>query len=92
MSAAPTASTPNSTVKPQLPWIHAISGTAVAETGFGTGLNALVTWRAWRESGMRGPLRFVSIERYPFDRDTLGALLAPFRSALDEEIEALLGA
>ena len=65
---------------------------AVAETGFGTGLNALVAWRAWRESGARGRLRFASIERYPFDRDALAALLAPFRAELGEEIDALLGA
>ena len=64
----------------------------IAETGFGTGLNALAAWRAWRESGSRGRLRFVSIERYPFDRDALAALLAPFRDELGEETDALVGA
>ena len=64
----------------------------VAETGFGTGLNALATWRARREDGARGRLRFVSIERYPFDRDALAALLAPFRAELGDEIDALLDA
>ena len=64
----------------------------IAETGFGTGLNALAAWRAWRESGARGRLRMVSVERYPFDRDTLAALLAPFRAELGEEMDLLLRA
>ena len=63
----------------------------IAETGFGTGLNALAAWRLHRDDGARGRLRFVSIERYPFDRDTLATLLEPFRAELGAEIDALLG-
>ena len=32
----------------------------VAELGFGTGLNLLVTWDAWAKAGCRAPLRFVT--------------------------------
>lgn len=47
----------------------------VAESGFGTGLNFLATWQAWRhsvpetgEDSTPSPvLHFVSVERYPLD-------------------------
>ena len=39
----------------------------VLETGFGLGLNFLVTWAAWREDPMRcARLHFVSLEKHPF--------------------------
>ncbi|MGA8052157.1 MAG: tRNA (5-methylaminomethyl-2-thiouridine)(34)-methyltransferase MnmD, partial [Burkholderiales bacterium] len=39
----------------------------VLETGFGLGLNFLVTWAAWREDPMRCErLHFVSLEKHPF--------------------------
>jgi len=39
----------------------------VLETGFGFGLNLLVTWAAWREDPERcARLHFVSIEKHPF--------------------------
>ncbi|WP_189474943.1 bifunctional tRNA (5-methylaminomethyl-2-thiouridine)(34)-methyltransferase MnmD/FAD-dependent 5-carboxymethylaminomethyl-2-thiouridine(34) oxidoreductase MnmC [Parahalioglobus pacificus] len=39
---------------------------AIAETGFGTGLNFLLTWAAWRAIPQPRPrLHFVSIERHP---------------------------
>ena len=38
----------------------------IAETGFGTGLNFLVTWTAWQAlSGPRPRLHYLSIEKYP---------------------------
>jgi tRNA 5-methylaminomethyl-2-thiouridine biosynthesis bifunctional protein len=44
----------------------------IAETGFGTGLNFLVTWRAWREHRQRGQrLHFVSLEGFPLGVDAL---------------------
>ncbi|MFH1870625.1 MAG: bifunctional tRNA (5-methylaminomethyl-2-thiouridine)(34)-methyltransferase MnmD/FAD-dependent 5-carboxymethylaminomethyl-2-thiouridine(34) oxidoreductase MnmC [Pseudomonadota bacterium] len=49
----------------------------ILETGFGLGLNFLATWQAWRESGARGRLCFVSVEKHPFRREDLAALLAP---------------
>jgi tRNA 5-methylaminomethyl-2-thiouridine biosynthesis bifunctional protein len=48
----------------------------ILETGFGLGLNFLATWQAWRESRASGRLHFVSVEKHPFRRDDLAALLA----------------
>jgi hypothetical protein len=39
-------------------------GFHVAELGFGTGLNALAAWAAWREAGVPGDLRFTSFEAF----------------------------
>lgn len=54
----------------------------VAELGFGSGLNFLATWQAWKESAAsRNPgsrLHFVSIEGFPFDREALGQALGHF--------------
>lgn len=39
----------------------------VLETGFGSGLNFLATWRAWRDDPQRcRRLHFVSVEKHPF--------------------------
>lgn len=39
----------------------------ILETGFGLGLNFLVTWAAWRADPARcGRLHFVSLEKHPF--------------------------
>lgn len=44
----------------------------VLETGFGSGLNFLATWHAWREDPQRcRRLDFVSIEKHPFSVDDL---------------------
>jgi len=56
-------------------------GFHVAELGFGTGLNFLVTWAAWRAigraAGVPGVLRFTSFERYPMTvADRVTALAA----------------
>ena len=40
-------------------------GFHIAELGFGTGLNVLAAWAAWRASGVDGPLRMTSFERFP---------------------------
>ncbi|AOX99435.1 bifunctional tRNA (5-methylaminomethyl-2-thiouridine)(34)-methyltransferase MnmD/FAD-dependent 5-carboxymethylaminomethyl-2-thiouridine(34) oxidoreductase MnmC [Jeongeupia sp. USM3] len=49
----------------------------IVETGFGQGLNFLVTWAAWRADPAAGRrLHFASVERHPFGRDDLAALLA----------------
>ena len=40
-------------------------GFHIAELGFGTGLNLLAAWQAWRESGISTPLHFTSFEAYP---------------------------
>ncbi|TAK46203.1 MAG: bifunctional tRNA (5-methylaminomethyl-2-thiouridine)(34)-methyltransferase MnmD/FAD-dependent 5-carboxymethylaminomethyl-2-thiouridine(34) oxidoreductase MnmC [Betaproteobacteria bacterium] len=49
----------------------------VLETGFGLGLNFLVTWDAWRaDAGCCERLHFVSLEKHPFTRHDLEQLHA----------------
>lgn len=63
-------------------------GFAIAELGFGTGLNLLATWAAWEQSGQTTPLTFTSFEAYPMAiADMARALrafpsLAPWRDRL----------
>lgn len=39
----------------------------ILETGFGLGLNFLVTWHAWRNDPLRSRhLHFISVEKFPF--------------------------
>lgn len=70
-------------------WRHHAGAFRIVETGFGTGLNALLTWLQWRNlTGERPRLHIVSIEKYPLQRDdlarALGAwpTLAPLAAAL----------
>jgi tRNA U34 5-methylaminomethyl-2-thiouridine-forming methyltransferase MnmC len=51
-------------------------GFHVAELGFGTGLNALVTWAAWRAAAVPGDLRFTSFEAFPMAPGDLRRALA----------------
>src|SRR4051812_10774951 len=47
----------------------------ILETGFGLGLNFLVTWNAWRRDPARcGRLHFVSVEKHPFSLQDLRTL------------------
>lgn len=49
----------------------------IAELGFGTGLNFLLTWQAWRASPAPRPdLHFLSIEKHPLTRHDLARALA----------------
>jgi tRNA 5-methylaminomethyl-2-thiouridine biosynthesis bifunctional protein len=44
----------------------------IAETGFGTGLNFLVSWQAWQEQALpKRPLHFFSVEKHPLNKDDL---------------------
>ena len=46
--------------------------TVIAETGFGTGLNFLATWQAWRSTRKPGQhLTFISVEGYPLTAEDL---------------------
>jgi tRNA 5-methylaminomethyl-2-thiouridine biosynthesis bifunctional protein len=48
----------------------------ILETGFGFGLNFLVTWAAWKADPRRPRiLHFVSVEAYPVSREDLLAFL-----------------
>lgn len=63
----------------------------VLETGFGTGLNFLATWAAWRDDPARpARLHFLSVEKHPFQADDLARLHAhwPEFSALSAELRA----
>lgn len=63
----------------------------ILETGFGTGLNFLATWAAWRDDPARpGRLHFLSVEKHPFAADDLARLHAqwPEFAALSEELRA----
>lgn len=55
---------------------HGRADFAIAETGFGSGLNFLLTWQTWREYRQRGGtgarrLHYLSIEKFPFAREDL---------------------
>lgn len=61
----------------------------VAELGFGTGLNFLVTWEAWDAAGCSGNLTFTSFEAFPMAPDDLARALAAFPN-LTERARALI--
>jgi tRNA 5-methylaminomethyl-2-thiouridine biosynthesis bifunctional protein len=63
----------------------------VLETGFGTGLNFLTTWAAWRDDPQRpARLHFLSVEKHPFRADDLARLHAQWQqfAALSAELLA----
>ena len=61
----------------------------ILETGFGLGLNFLVTWQAWRRDPARcRRLHFVSIEKHPFALPDLRLLHVNYPE-LQEEASAL---
>jgi tRNA 5-methylaminomethyl-2-thiouridine biosynthesis bifunctional protein len=51
----------------------------IAETGFGTGLNFLLTWHLWQQSPQRPDLHYLSAEKFPLQREDLARALAPWR-------------
>ena len=61
----------------------------IAELGLGSGLNFLASWQAWTDTATpQQRLHFVSIEKFPFDKNQLQqALLAwPELSALSSQL------
>ena len=50
----------------------------IAELGFGTGLNMLVTWAAWARAGRPGQLHFTSFEAFPMQLDDMREALGHF--------------
>ncbi len=65
---------------------------AIAETGFGTGLNFAETWRQWKEIAPKGAqLRFVSFERFPMKGDAILRALSAWPE-IAEEARALTDA
>ncbi|WP_111496348.1 bifunctional tRNA (5-methylaminomethyl-2-thiouridine)(34)-methyltransferase MnmD/FAD-dependent 5-carboxymethylaminomethyl-2-thiouridine(34) oxidoreductase MnmC [Marinobacter bohaiensis] len=69
----------------------------VAETGFGTGLNFLATWQAWRNHAPADAnLHFVTAERFPLTHEDLTQALelwpelAPLSAELLDQYPALI--
>ena len=61
----------------------------IGETGFGTGLNFLLTWQAWRElPAPRPDLHYLSLEKHPLSRRDLARALAlwPVLDALSQPL------
>ena len=52
----------------------------IAELGFGTGLNLLVTWAAWDQAGRPGTLQFTSFEAFPLTANDAADALGHFPS------------
>ncbi|MCG8673664.1 MAG: bifunctional tRNA (5-methylaminomethyl-2-thiouridine)(34)-methyltransferase MnmD/FAD-dependent 5-carboxymethylaminomethyl-2-thiouridine(34) oxidoreductase MnmC [Pseudomonadales bacterium] len=49
----------------------------IAETGFGTGLNFLAAWQAWKNSPIeKATLHFISVEKFPLERKDLAKSLS----------------
>lgn len=53
-------------------------GFAIAELGFGTGLNFLTTLAAWKAARIPGRLSFTSFEAYPMTREDMARALSAF--------------
>ncbi len=62
----------------------------IAETGFGTGLNFLLTWKRWKKLGSPGNLTYISLEGHPFDQEALALAHQSFPelNALASELAA----
>jgi len=70
-------------------WTHRASF-VMLETGFGTGLNFLTTWAAWRADPARSSrLHFLSVEKHPFQVDDLATLHAQWPEFSDLSRELL---
>lgn len=52
------------------------NGFRIAELGFGTGLNFLLTADLWRRAGGQGELVYVSIEKHPIRREDLARIFS----------------
>ena len=70
-------------------WRHSERFTII-ETGFGAGLNFLATWQAWRETApAHARLHYVSVEKHPFARESLGNIHARFPELAAISLELL---
>ncbi|SCA54877.1 putative tRNA 5-methylaminomethyl-2-thiouridine biosynthesis bifunctional protein MnmC (Includes: tRNA (mnm(5)s(2)U34)-methyltransferase; FAD-dependent cmnm(5)s(2)U34 oxidoreductase) [Candidatus Terasakiella magnetica] len=61
----------------------------VGETGFGTGLNFLLTWKEWREAKTDCQLHYISVEAFPLSKEELAQAYQTFEG-LDEYGEEFL--
>lgn len=68
------------------------SSLQIGETGFGTGLNFVETWRQWKILAPIGAtLRFTSFEKFPMQRDQIARALAHWPQ-VGEEANGLMAA
>lgn len=58
-------------------------GFHIAELGFGTGLNLIVTLIEWRRAKVSGVLHFTSFEAYPMTAPDMARALSAFPQALE---------
>ena len=58
-------------------------GFHIAELGFGTGLNMLAAWRAWKRADVAGSLRFTSFEAFPMTNADMRLALNAFPEIAD---------
>ncbi|MEP5568922.1 MAG: bifunctional tRNA (5-methylaminomethyl-2-thiouridine)(34)-methyltransferase MnmD/FAD-dependent 5-carboxymethylaminomethyl-2-thiouridine(34) oxidoreductase MnmC [Halioglobus sp.] len=67
----------------------------IVETGFGTGLNFLLTWQLWQQQSLaHARLHYVSVEKFPLDAEELKRTVAhwgPLASLADQLIAAWPG-
>lgn len=54
----------------------------IGETGFGTGLNFITVWQAWRAQPRAARLHFISVEKYPLNPVDMLALWQPLLASL----------
>jgi len=66
-------------------------GFQVAELGFGTGLNFLATWAAWRSCDVQGQLHFTSFEAFPMELSEMERALHAFPEVAPLAQEMLAG-
>lgn len=62
----------------------------IGETGFGTGLNFLCTWKLWNETNAGHKLHFISVEKFPLTCAEIESAMAPWRKKFPDELAALL--
>ncbi|GJL85007.1 MAG: hypothetical protein DHS20C02_07820 [Micavibrio sp.] len=64
----------------------------VAETGFGTGLNFLATWKLFEETAEAGQaLDFISFEKFPLSVEEIREALALWVDEFEGRVENMLG-
>lgn len=62
----------------------------IAETGFGTGLNFLATWKLFCESADKGArLDFVSFEKFPLGVEEIRGFLEPWKEQFGFELDRI---
>lgn len=55
----------------------------ILELGFGTGLNFLTTWKEYLEYKDRFRLHFISIEKFPLNREEISKALSIFSELVE---------